>query len=220
MGLMESIATGCIDYNEERATGRTHNIVDKISNYRHEIAKQRIDNPPYGKEKINQLQQALEEVQTDNSRTQEDILEVSRKLQDAYKDEEEYWHQKNRNMWYASGDLNTKFYHALTRQRRVRNRIVGLHDVDGNWITEENRVERVAINYFEDLFSTTSPSDFNSFLTEVTPAITLQMNQNLLRLATEDEVKEVLFMMHPEKAPGPDGMTALFFLTFLAYYKE
>ena len=37
------------------------------------------------------------------------------------------------------------------------------------------------------------------------------MNQCLLRLATEEEVKEALFMMHPEKAPGPDGMTALFF---------
>ena len=60
----------------------------KISNCRHEIAKWRKDNPPYGKEKINELQQALEEVQTDNSRTQEDILEVSRKLHDAYKDEE------------------------------------------------------------------------------------------------------------------------------------
>ena len=37
------------------------------------------------------------------------------------------------------------------------------------------------------------------------------MNQNLLRLATEDEVKEALFMMHPKKAPGPDGMTTPFF---------
>ena len=75
------------------------------------------DNPPNGKDKINELQQALEEVQTDNCRSQEDILEVSRKLQDAYMDEEEYWHQKSRNMWYAYGDLNTKFYHALTRQQ-------------------------------------------------------------------------------------------------------
>ena len=210
-GLMESITSGWIDYNEGRVEGITQNIVEKSSNCRHEIAKWRKDNPPYGKEKINELQQALEEVQTDNSRSQEDILEVSRKLQDAYKDEEEYWHQKSRNMWYASGDLNTKFYHALTRQRRVRNRIVGLHDVDGNWITEESGVEKVAINYFEDLFSTTSPSEFDSFLTEVTPAITPQMNKHLLRLATEEEVKETLFMMHPEKASGPDGMTALFF---------
>ena len=34
--------------------------------------------PPYGKEKINELQQALEEVQPDNTRSQEDILEVAR----------------------------------------------------------------------------------------------------------------------------------------------
>ena len=37
------------------------------------------------------------------------------------------------------------------------------------------------------------------------------MNQILLRMATEEEVRQALFMMHPEKAPGPDGMTALFF---------
>ena len=31
-------------------------------------------------------------------------------------------------MWYSSGDLNKKFYHALIKQRRVRDIIVGLHD--------------------------------------------------------------------------------------------
>jgi len=98
------------------------------------------------RKKINELQKALEEVQSDNSRSQEDIVEVSRKLQEAYKDEEEYWHQKSRNMWYSSEDLNTKFYHALTKQRRVRNRIVGLHDSVGNWITENNMVEKVVKN--------------------------------------------------------------------------
>ena len=76
---------------------------------------------------------------------------MSRKLQDVYKDEKEYWHQKSRNMWYSSGDLNTKFYHALTKQRRVRNRIVGLHDAARNWITEDIGVEKVAVDYFEEL---------------------------------------------------------------------
>ena len=103
------------------------------------------------------------------------------------------------------------FYHALTKQRRVRNRIVGLHDAAGNWITDDNGVEKVAVDYFEELFSTTSPSVFDDFLSDITPGITPQMNQWLLRLATEEEVREALFMMHPEKAPGPDGMTALFF---------
>ena len=85
---------------------------------------------------------------------------------------------------------------------------MGLHDALGNWITEDTGVEKVAV---EELFTTTSPTEFDDFLTEVTPGITPQMNQRLLRVATENEVKETLFMMHSEKAPGPDGMTALFF---------
>ena len=49
--------------------------------------------------KVNELQQALKKIQTGNTRFQEDILEVSRKLQDAYKNGEDYWQQKSRNIW-------------------------------------------------------------------------------------------------------------------------
>ena len=127
-GLMESIVSGWTENQE----GQSGDFITKINNCRHEISSWRKDNQPYGNENIQNLQQALEDVQTDNNRTQEDILEISRKLQEAYKDEEEYWHQKRRNMWYSSGDLNTKFYHALTKQMRIRNKIVGLHDEAGN----------------------------------------------------------------------------------------
>ena len=69
----------------------------------------------------------------------------------------------------------------------------------------------MAVDYFEELFTTTSPSEFDSFLAEVTPSINFQINERLLKIATEDKVRQALFMMHPKKAPGPDGMTALFF---------
>ena len=205
-GLMESIVAGWTESQE----GQSGDFVTKINNCRHEISSWRKDNQPSGKDKIQELQQALEEVQMDNNRSQEEIIEVSRKLQEAYKDEEEYCHQKSRNMWYSSGDLNTKFYHALTKQRRVRNKIVGLHDETGNWITDEKGVEKVAIDYFESLFTTTAPTEFDSFLEEIAPSISPQMNQILLRMATEEEVRQALFIMHLEKAPGPDGMTAFF----------
>lgn len=109
---------------------------------------------------------------------------MSKKLQVAYKDEEEYWHKKNRNMWHSSGDVNTKFYHALTKQRRIRNKIVELHDDLDNWITEENGIEKVAVDYFDGLFSTTNPTDFDNFLDEIIPSISPQMNQILLRTST------------------------------------
>lgn len=120
-------------------------------------------------------------VQKDNSRTQEEILEVSRKLQEAYKDEEDYWQQKSRNMWNTAGDLSTQFFHALTKQRKARNRVVGLHNENGQWITYENGVEKVAVDYFEDLFGTTSPSEFESFLEDIPSSIIQQINQRLIR---------------------------------------
>ena len=39
-------------------------------------------------------------------------------------------------------------------------------------------------------------------------------------MATEEEVKAALFMMHPEKTPGPDGMTALFYQQSWSIIKE
>ena len=76
------------------------------------------------------------------------------------------------------------FYHALRKQRRINNKIVGLHDEEDNWITDENGVEKVAVDYFEGLFSTTTPTEFDSFLEEIVPSISPQMNEILLRTAT------------------------------------
>ena len=86
-----------------------------------------------------------------------------------------------------------------------------LYDSDGNWIIEKQGVEKETVDYFDDLFQTISPTGFDGFLDEIKSSITPQMNQRLLQLATEEEVRLALFMMHPEKAPEPDGMTALFF---------
>lgn len=46
------------------------NVFTKLSNCRHEIARWRKNNPPYGNEKISELRKGLEEVQPDESRTQ------------------------------------------------------------------------------------------------------------------------------------------------------
>lgn len=86
-GLMDSITRG---WNSSRVRGNV-GIVDKIHWCRHEISVWRKNNPPYGKERIKTLQNALEEIQKDFTKSNEEVLEVSRKLQEAYRDEEQYW---------------------------------------------------------------------------------------------------------------------------------
>lgn len=77
-------------------------FVTKISSCRHKIGGWRKNNPSYGKDRINALQRLLKEVQSNDTRTHEAIMNVLKKLQEAYKDDKKYWHQKSQNMWYTS----------------------------------------------------------------------------------------------------------------------
>ena len=45
-------------------------------------------------------------------------------------------------------------------------------------------------------------------------SITQEMNTNLTKSVKEEEIKVALFSMQPDKAPGQDGMTPLFFQCF------
>ena len=54
--------------------------------------------------------------------------------------EELIWYQKSWEDWIASGDRNTKFYHASTLVRRSRNKIESLKDAIDNLITDPHRL--------------------------------------------------------------------------------
>lgn len=124
---------------------------------------------------------------------------------------------KSRIMWLKEGDNNSKKFHAQTKQRRARNWIVRLYNESDVWVDEEHEIEQVAMKYFRDMFTSIAPSEIEEVLSEVPSLVTDQMNGMLTALATEDEVRKALFMMHQEKFPGPDEMTSLFFSKSLAY---
>lgn len=47
--------------------------------------------------------------------------------------EETMWKQRSRNMWLKLGDKNTSFFHTKASNRKARNYIMGLTDLDGVW---------------------------------------------------------------------------------------
>lgn len=160
---------------------------------------------------INSLKKQLE---TSMAATQSDdslILELNRKLLVAYKAEEEFWKQRSRQLWLKLGDANTSYFHAVTKGRRAKNKLTVLEDETGQAHVEEGKIADVICKYYEKLF-TSVPFDGSSIVDKaLSQCVTQQMNDLLIQAPTPLEIKEALFAIHPDKAPGPDGFSASFF---------
>ena len=68
--------------------------------------------------------------------------------------------------------------------------------------------------YFNSLFSTSYPSDFDDILSGIQSAIVDEMNDVLTREFIADEIQHALKQMAPTTAPGPNGMSPIFYKTF------
>lgn len=58
-------------------------------------------------------------------------------------------------LWLMEGDLNNKLFHAITKQRRVRNKITKLIDTAENFEGEKKLVA-IATSYFKDMFQSSN----------------------------------------------------------------
>ncbi|XP_019085377.1 PREDICTED: uncharacterized protein LOC104714891 [Camelina sativa] len=185
-GLMDAISSGWSDEPDQ-------DFARKIINCRQEISRWCKSQAPFGRELIEDIKRQLEMAQANDSSTPEMFSDLNGRLREAYRDEEIHWYLKSRNRWMRVGDKNTKYFQAQTKQRR------------------DGAICDTAVSYFEELFSSICPTNFEESLREIYTVITEADNTRLTASATEAEVKHALFMMHPDKAPRPDGMTTLFF---------
>lgn len=68
-------------------------------------------------------------------------------------------------------------------------------------------------SYLKNLFSSSSHStlDMDHVLSYVRTRVTREMNDSIPTSFSSEEVRQALKDMHPAKAPGPDGLPALFY---------
>uniref|UniRef100_A0A2N9F3X0 Reverse transcriptase domain-containing protein n=1 Tax=Fagus sylvatica TaxID=28930 RepID=A0A2N9F3X0_FAGSY len=122
--------------------------------------------------------------------------------------EEVVWRQRSRVNWLTDGDQNTNFFHEYAGQRKRTNTIQGLRDNEDIWRTDLREVEQIAIDYFNTLFTSSRPTAVEEVVQVVESVVTPDINEDLLRPFSPDEVKQALFQMHPSKSPGPDVLVS------------
>ncbi len=95
------------------------------------------------------------------------------------------------------------------------NTIHGLLDSSNVWQDDPGEVESIAVEYFQQIYTSSNPSAIDNVTQLVSPAVTPDMNVNLLLPFSSEEIKFTFFQMRPSKAPRP---FFFFFPKILAYY--
>lgn len=75
---------------------------------------------------------------------------------------------------------------------------------------KEQILDQISL-YFSTIFTSSSPDCADTVNQAIEPCITKEVNDRLIFIPSAIEIKDALFSIHPDKAPGPDGFSASFF---------
>jgi exonuclease III len=145
---------------------------------------------------------------------------LQRNLQEHLLREEVLWKQKSRELWLTCTDLNTKFFHASTVCRRRYNSISCLTSSDGNPIRGRENIGAYLVDHFSKIFSTSHPPLTDNLPSLVTEVISVEENVRICTIPDEHEIFVAIKELGLNKAPGPDGMTGLFYKTYWPIVKD
>jgi hypothetical protein len=149
---------------------------------------------------------------------QEVLLQKS--LDDLLIQEESLWRNKSREIWLSCKDLNTKFFYTFTIIKRWRNAIDFLKLPSGVWSSEKQEIGNCFTLHFKNLFSSSILIINEDLLSLFDNCITPEINESIRALPMEQEIFSVLTSIGSTKAPGPDGVTTLFYKTYWSIVKD
>ncbi|XP_020251079.1 uncharacterized protein LOC109828510, partial [Asparagus officinalis] len=128
--------------------------------------------------------------------------------------EESFYQQKARIAWSVHGDRSTSYFHSTVKRNRHNNNVGVLYNSRGDRITDGGEIVTELISFFTNLLGTsvaTSPPDKN--IIKSGPCLSEAQIRDLSKPVSIEEIKEAIFSMSDNKAPGPDGYSASFFKT-------
>lgn len=139
-------------------------------------------------------------------------IDVCFELHEILVNEEIYWLQQSHERWLLKGDLNTDYYHKIANGCKRENTIHSLRAGEVVIVGTDNLIAH-ATEFYKELFS---PALGNQFHLDPDTwsddeKFNEDDNRDLCREFTELEVREALFSMATNRAPGPDNILVEFY---------
>ncbi|KAB5569276.1 hypothetical protein DKX38_003069 [Salix brachista] len=128
--------------------------------------------------------------------------------------EELFWKQKSRNSWLKEGDRNTHFFHLSTIIRRRKNKIEGLQNTNGDWVSDMCGMKDIVVNYFHELFSNSEMSGDYNLTPQLFPKLLEADLVGLSSDVTNEEIHQNLFSLVGLKLLGLTAFQPFFIRTF------
>ncbi|XP_060170788.1 uncharacterized protein LOC132601740 [Lycium barbarum] len=119
--------------------------------------------------------------------------------------------QKARVRWLSEGDTNSAFFHGIIKGRRKRLNIQKIRDEDDNLFEGTAAIAEAAVDFFQKLFSPESTTDEPTSLNVIQSVVSDEDNRFLIAIPSREEIKEIVFQLDPDSAPGPDGLSGKFY---------
>jgi hypothetical protein len=136
------------------------------------------------------------------------------KLDKLMKQEETWWAQRAKANWLQHGDMNTRFFHLKASQRKRKNKINFILDQMGNRATSNKDIQHAFMNYFNNIFTSSNPTNMTASLNGITNRISPHMYDHLNQDFSSTEVYQAVHQLKGNAAPGPDGLSAKFFQSY------
>ncbi|XP_021760245.1 uncharacterized protein LOC110725081 [Chenopodium quinoa] len=143
------------------------------------------------------------------------------KYDTAHKAKFQFLRQKAKLHWLKEGDVNSAYFRACLRSRRVHNRVTNIN-VDGVTTQDPSLIANAFIEYYKGLLGTSSVPQQKVHPKVIEEGVVLNTDQHaaLCRRFGVDDVKKALWSIDEDKAPEPDGFSSKFFKTSWEVVKE